>query len=193
MYLIAGLGNPGKDYDGTRHNAGFEVLDLIIDKHNIDGPTSKFQALLGRGVIDGNKVIAAKPMTYMNLSGDAIRKIVEYYDIDRESELIVINDDIDLPVGVIRIRRSGSAGGHNGLKSIIKNLGTQNFIRVRVGVGDSSDHAELIKHVLGKIKGDEKELYEQAKKNAAEAVELIINSGVDAAMNKFNTHGGSDV
>ena len=136
MYIIAGLGNPDRQYEGTRHNAGFDVIDRIADKYNIAVDTKKHRALIGKGVIEGRKVILAKPQTYMNLSGESIRSMADYYKIDPEHELVVIYDDINLEPGQLRIREKGSAGGHNGIKNIIACLGTQVFPRIRVGVGE---------------------------------------------------------
>lgn len=134
MYIIAGLGNPGKEYENTRHNIGFDVIDRLAEEENIAVMESKHKALIGKGYVAGQKVILAKPQTFMNLSGESIREIVDYYKVDDTTELIVISDDISLDVGQIRIRKKGSAGGHNGLKNIIKMLGHDTFIRVRMGV-----------------------------------------------------------
>ena len=186
MYLIAGLGNPGKQYEKTRHNMGFDTIDELIDRHNIPGSGIQHKAMYGKGVIGGQKVILAKPLTYMNLSGDSISEIVNYYKIDPETELIVIYDDIDLDPGQIRIRKKGSAGGHNGMKSIIARTGTQNFYRIKVGVGAKPAGWDLAAHVLGRFSSEEREEVDQAIKEAADAVELILTEGIDAAMNKFN-------
>ena len=137
-YIIAGLGNPGRKYDGSRHNAGFDVIDELVDRFRISGPIRFGRSMIGKGVIGGKKVILVKPLTYMNLSGEAVREIVSYYKIDPADHLIVISDDIDLPVGHLRIRKKGSAGGHNGLKNIILHLGDDEFTRIRIGVGGSS-------------------------------------------------------
>ena len=187
MFLIAGLGNPGREYNRTRHNVGFEALDELITAYRIDGPQSKFRAMLGKGYIGAEKVIAVKPMTYMNLSGEAVRAVVDFYKIDPETELIVISDDVDLPPGTIRIRKSGSAGGHNGLKSIIQHLGTDRFIRIRIGVGGKKDGWDLADHVLGKVPEEERAVIDEALKKAAEAAACIVTDGVDIAMNRFNT------
>ena len=187
MYLIVGLGNPGREYNKTRHNVGFETLDHLIDQYRIDGPQSKFKALIGKGYIGAEKVLVAKPMTYMNLSGEAVRAIVDYFKIDPESELIVINDDIDLPTGHLRIRKNGSAGGHNGLKSIIQHLGTEQFIRIRIGVGAKQDGRNLVNHVLGKFPEEDRKVIDEALAKAAEAAACIVTDGVDIAMNRYNT------
>ena len=136
MFIIAGLGNPGKDYKNTRHNIGFDVIDLIAERHNISVIEKKHKAIIGKGVIDGYKVILVKPQTYMNLSGESLREIIDYYKVDPQSELIVISDDISLNPGNIRIRKKGSAGGHNGLKNIIAHLGHDSFHRIKMGVGE---------------------------------------------------------
>ena len=185
IFLVAGLGNPGKKYEGTRHNVGFDALDVFIDECAVGKPSKKFNALIGSTVIGNKKVFAAKPLTYMNRSGDAIRKIVEYYGIDVKSKLIVISDEINLPPGKIRIRKKGSAGGHNGLKSIIENLGTDEFIRIRIGVGDSGG-SDLVGHVLGSFSKADRELVREAEQKAADAVKCIIENGPDQAMNLYN-------
>ena len=149
MYLIAGLGNPEKKYNGTRHNVGFGVIDVLSEKYDIDLTEAKFKGLYGKGRIAGERVILLKPLTYMNLSGESIRPLADYFKIDTESELIVISDDIELDPGVIRIRPGGSAGGHNGLKNIIAQLGHSNFARVRVGVGKKPPRIDLVDWVLG--------------------------------------------
>ena len=136
MYIIAGLGNPGKQYAQTRHNVGFDTIDILADKYNISVDTKKHKALCGKGMIEGQKVVLAKPQTFMNLSGESVRELVDFYKIDPEEELIVIYDDISLEPGQLRIRPKGSAGGHNGIKNIIAHLGTQVFKRVKVGVGE---------------------------------------------------------
>ena len=136
MFLIAGLGNPTSEYAGTRHNVGFDVIDAIADKYNISVTERKNRAFCGKGMIAGQKVILAKPQTYMNLSGESIRGLVDYYKLDAQTELLIIFDDVSLDVGQLRIRKKGSAGGHNGIKNIIQHLGTSDFHRVKVGVGE---------------------------------------------------------
>ena len=187
MYLIVGLGNPGREYHRTRHNVGFEALDELITAYRISGPLSKFKAMIGKGMIGAEKVIAAKPMTYMNLSGEAVRAIVDFYKIDPETELIVISDDVDLEPGRLRIRKSGSAGGHNGLKSIIQHLGTEKFLRIRIGVGGKKAGWDLADHVLGKFPEEERPLVDEALKKAAEAAACVVTDGPDIAMNRYNT------
>jgi len=186
MYIIVGLGNPGPDYRNTRHNMGFDAVEILADRFNIPTDFVKHKAMCGKGIIDGNKVILAKPTTYMNLSGESVRALVDYYKIDVSSELIVIYDDIDLDPGVLRIRKSGSAGGHNGMKNIIQHLGTNEFTRVRVGVGAKPKGYDLADYVLGHFTKDEREVIDKSLKNAAESVCLIINEGADKAMNKYN-------
>lgn len=185
MYVIAGLGNPGREYEGTRHNVGFMTLDALADKYNIDVREKAFKGLIGKGVIEGNKVILVKPQTYMNLSGECIRQVMDYYKVD-PSEFIVIYDDISLVPGGIRIRKKGSAGGHNGIKNIIAHLGTQEFPRVRIGVGEKPARMDLADYVLGHFQGDEKKLMEEAYDRAAAAVVEILTDGPDKAMNDFN-------
>lgn len=190
-YLIVGLGNPGRQYDGSRHNTGFEVADILIDRWHIDGPTRFKKSLVGKGKIGSDpgeaKVIIMKPMTYMNLSGEAVREGVDYWKIDPATHLIVISDDIDLEPGHLRIREKGSAGGHNGLKNIVQHLGNGDFIRVRVGVGAKPNpQYDLADHVLGHPTGEDKEKLDGAKERAADAVEAIITEGIDRAMNRFN-------
>ena len=151
MFVIAGLGNPDEKYQGTRHNVGFDVVDRLAEKYQIAVDTKKHRALIGKGVVEGQKVILVKPQTYMNLSGESLRSLVEYYKIDPEKELLVIYDDISLEVGQLRIRRKGSAGGHNGIKNIIANLGTSVFPRIKVGVGEKPKGYDLADYVLGKF------------------------------------------
>ena len=186
MYLIAGLGNPGKQYERTRHNMGFDTVDELVDRHRIPGSGIQHKAMYGKGMIAGEKVILAKPLTYMNLSGDSVREFINYYKIDPETELIVIYDDIDLEPGQIRIRKKGSAGGHNGMKSIIAQLGTQNFYRIKVGVGAKPAGWDLADYVLGRFSTQEREEVDKAIGEAADAVEVILCEGIDAAMNKYN-------
>ena len=188
MFIIVGLGNPSKEYEGTRHNAGFEVIDRISDKYNISVDTKKHRALIGKGIIEGQKVILAKPQTFMNLSGESVRSLLDYYKVDEEQELIVIYDDISLEPGQLRIRLKGSAGGHNGIKNIIAHLGTQEFPRIKVGVGAKPPKMDLADYVLSRFSKEDREKMEQAFKDAAEAVEVMIAEGPDAAMNQFNGH-----
>ncbi len=187
LYIIAGLGNPGRQYEGTRHNVGFAVIDELADAYDINNPSRFGKSLAAKGRIEGIPVLLMKPLTYMNLSGEAVREAVDYYKVDPETHLIVISDDIDQPVGQLRVRGKGSAGGHNGLKNIIQHLGTDAFARVRVGVGAKpSPDANLADHVLGHFQGEDKENIAIAEKKAADAVKTLMTDGVDAAMNRFN-------
>lgn len=186
MFIIAGLGNPTREYEGTRHNVGFDVIDRLAARYNIDVDVKKHRALIGKGMIAGQKVILAKPQTYMNLSGESIRSILDYYKVDPETELIVIYDDISLEPGKIRIRKKGSAGGHNGIKNIIAQLGTQNFQRIKVGVGEKPKGWDLADYVLGHFSKEDRGLVDDALKRAAGAVELMVQGEVDQAMNQFN-------
>ena len=189
MYLIVGLGNPGNQYYNTRHNAGFAALDHLSDQYNIALTEIKHKAVYGRGIIDGQKVILAKPMTFMNLSGEAVRGLVDYYKIDVEDELIIIYDDIALPPGQLRVRKKGSAGGHNGIKNIIANLQTQDFHRVRIGVGEKPSGYDLADYVLGHFNDEEKTVMNRGYEQAADAARMIMDQGADAAMNAFNGKG----
>lgn len=187
MYLIAGLGNPGKQYENTRHNAGFMALDALADQLGTSIEEKKHKALCGKGLIGGEKVILLKPQTFMNLSGESIRAAADFYKVDPD-HIIVIYDDISLEPGQLRIRKKGSAGGHNGIKSIIAHLGTQEFPRIKVGVGDKPPRMDLADYVLSRFSKEDREKMEQAFKDAAEAVEVMIAEGPDAAMNQFNGH-----
>ena len=186
MFIIVGLGNPTKEYEGTRHNVGFAVIDAIADKYNISVTERKNRAFCGKGIVAGQKVLLAKPQTYMNLSGESVRGRLDYFKIDEETELIVIYDDISLDVGQLRIRKKGSAGGHNGIKNIITHLGTNVFQRIKVGVGEKPKEYDLADYVLGHFSKAEKELMEDGYKRAIEAVEMILQGEIDAAMNQFN-------
>lgn len=186
MFIIAGLGNPDRQYEGTRHNAGFDVIDRIADKYNIAVDTKKHRALVGKGIIEGQKVILAKPQTYMNLSGESVRSMADYYKVEPEHELLVIYDDINLDPGQIRVREKGSAGGHNGMKNIISCLGTQVFPRIRVGVGGKPSGCDLADYVLGHFSKAEKKLMEEGFCNAAEAVSMIIAGRTGDAMSMYN-------
>ena len=186
MFIIAGLGNPDRQYEGTRHNAGFDVIDRIAEKYNIAVDTKKHRAYIGKGIIEGQKVILAKPQTYMNLSGESIRSLVDYYKVDEENELLVIYDDISLDVGQLRIRAKGSAGGHNGIKNIIAHLGTQIFPRIKVGVGEKPKGYDLADYVLGHFSKAERELMDEGYDNAVRAAELIVSGRLNEAMNEFN-------
>ena len=186
MFIIVGLGNPTKEYSGTRHNVGFDVIDAIAEKYNISVAERKHRAFCGSGVIAGKKVILVKPQTYMNLSGESVRGFVDFYKLDAESEILVVYDDVSLDVGQLRIRKKGSAGGHNGIKNLIQHLGTNVFLRIKVGVGEKPKEYDLADYVLGHFSKAEKEVMEESYKNVAEAVELILQDEIDTAMNRFN-------
>ena len=186
MFLIVGLGNPGKQYEHTRHNVGFDVMDAIAEKYNISITEKKHKALCGKGVIGGTKVVLAKPQTYMNLSGESIAELLNYYKMDPEEEMIVIYDDISLAPGNLRIRKKGSAGGHNGIKSIIAHTGTDKFKRIRIGIGEKPDKMDLADYVLGHFSAADRKLVDDGIKNASEAINIIIEKDINAAMNKFN-------
>lgn len=187
MYIIAGLGNPTKQYENTRHNIGFMAIDALADKYDINMIECKHKSLIGKGMINGTKVILVKPLTYMNLSGEAIRAVSEYYKIDETEELLVIYDDISLDLGQIRIRKKGSAGGHNGLKSIIVNLGHDTFRRIKIGVGGKPEGYDLADYVLGHFNGEEIAVMKDSLERTQRAVNLILEGKVDAAMNEYNT------
>ena len=187
MYIIVGLGNPTKEYEGTRHNVGFEVIDKMAYKYNINVTDRQSRAFCGKGIIAGQKVMLVKPQTYMNLSGESVRGLLDYYKIDEESELIVIYDDISLDVGQIRIRKKGSAGGHNGIKNIIQHLGGSNvFQRIKVGVGEKPKEYDLADYVLGHFSKEDKVKMEDGYKAAMDSIEMILMGDIDAAMNQYN-------
>ena len=185
MILIAGLGNPTARYKGTRHNMGFEVIDRLARDAGIAVETKKFKALCGTGAIAGHKVILVKPQTFMNLSGESLRQVMDFYRIAPE-EMIVICDDINLPPGQLRIRKNGSAGGHNGLKNIILHCGSQDFPRVRVGVGEKPQEMDLADYVLSHISDADKKAVEEGLDDAAAAVKLMLAENIEAAMNLYN-------
>lgn len=186
MYIIAGLGNPGRDYVGTRHNIGFDAADAIAAKYDIKFSKNKFKAVFGEGIIGGEKVILAKPQTFMNLSGESIRELRDWYKIP-DSNIIIIYDDISLPLGKLRLRGKGSAGGHNGMKSIIYQLQTDVFPRLKIGVGAPSDiDYDLADYVLGKFSKDEVEILVPSVIKVCDAVKSIILNGVEKTMSKFN-------
>ena len=187
MYIIAGLGNPTREYEKTRHNVGFEVIDVLADMLGTTVEEKKFKGLYGRGIIGGEKVLLLKPQTFMNLSGESIRAASDFYKVDSE-HIIIIYDDISLDVGQLRIRKKGSAGGHNGIKNIIAHLGTQEFPRIKVGVGDKPKKMDLADYVLSRFSKEDRAAMEDAFKEAAKAVEVMITEGMDIAMNQFNGH-----
>ena len=186
MYIIAGLGNPTQQYDHTRHNIGFDTITYLADRYHITMNTKKFQAICGTGVIEGQKVLLLKPQTYMNLSGNSIGEAVNFYKLDPATEVIVIYDDIALEPGYIRVRKKGSAGGHNGIKNIIAHLGTQEFQRIRVGVGEKPKDYDLAAYVLGHFAAEDRKKVEEAIAQAADAVELMVQDRADEAMNLYN-------
>lgn len=185
MKIVVGLGNPEAKYDGTRHNVGFAILDKIAAEYKISVDTKKHQGLIGKGVIGGEKVVLVKPLTYMNLSGNCVREVADYYKVEPE-DVLVIFDDISLPPGQIRIRPKGSAGGHNGIKSIIACLGSDHFPRIKCGVGDKPAGSDLVNWVLGHFSKEDMPALEDAMKRSVMACECILNDGVDQAMNRFN-------
>lgn len=187
MYIIVGLGNPDRQYQNTRHNIGFDVIDVIAYKNNITVKERKHKALIGKGFVGGQKVVLVKPQTYMNLSGESVREVIDFYKADEKSELIVISDDISLDVGQIRIRKKGSAGGHNGLKNIILHLGHDEFQRIKMGVGQKPEGYDLVDYVLGHFPKEEREIMDESAKRAADAIEVMIVDGADAAMNLYNS------
>ncbi len=186
MYIIAGLGNPSSRYEGTRHNVGFDVIDVLAEQYNITVDMGKCRAYTGKGMIEGQKVILVKPQTYMNLSGESLRGIVDYYKINPEEQLLVIYDDISLNPGQIRVRKKGSAGGHNGIKNIIVNLGTDVFPRIKVGIGEKPKHYDLADYVLSRFSKGERALVEEAYEDAVRAAVKILNGEIDSAMNAYN-------
>ncbi len=186
MYVIAGLGNPDKKYEKTRHNVGFDVIDRLAEEHHISMNEHRHRAICGSGYIAGKKVLLVKPQTYMNLSGESIQAILQFYKLDAESELLVIYDDINLSPGRIRVRAKGSAGGHNGIKNIIARTGTEKFPRIRIGVGEKPDGWDLADYVLGHFSREERALIEDAYVDACKAAELILSDDLDGAMNRFN-------
>lgn len=184
-YVIVGLGNPGKEYETTRHNMGFRALDVLASDAGIDVRRAKFHSLIGQGKISGKKVILVKPQTYMNNSGIAVREAAMYYDVP-SCNVIVIYDDIDLPVASIRIRKSGGAGTHNGMKSVVQQLGVKDFARIRIGVGAAEGDEDLIDRVIGKVPKSEQEVLDKAASEAAKAAYDIVALGIDNAMNRHN-------
>ena len=183
MFLIVGLGNPGREYNNTRHNIGFDSIDVIADKYNIEVSRIKFKGVYGEGFVNGEKVILLKPTTYMNLSGESVREVMDFYKLSEE-DILIIYDDVSLDVGRIRIREKGSAGGHNGIKSIIANIGTDVFSRIKVGVG--KPQGDLVKHVLGTFSKEDREDLNKVLEAVAMASETIIKGDAKEAMNKYN-------
>lgn len=186
MYIIIGLGNPSDKYNGTRHNIGFDTIDRLAQEYGISLNTYKHKALCGKGNIAGSVVILAKPLTYMNLSGESVRELVNFYKADIEQEIIVVYDDISLETGQLRIKSKGSAGGHNGIKNIIAQTGTQNFYRIKIGVGPKPAQMELVNYVLGRFDPVDRVKAEEGKMEAVKAATMIIAEGIDKTMNVFN-------
>ncbi|MCU9615286.1 aminoacyl-tRNA hydrolase [Caldibacillus lycopersici] len=185
MKLIVGLGNPGKQYEDTRHNIGFKVIDEISSRLNIRLDEMKFNGIFGKGTINGEKVILLKPLTFMNLSGESVAPLMRYYDIPVEN-LLVIYDELDLPVGKIRLRYKGSAGGHNGIKSIIAHVGTQEFNRIRIGIDRPEQGYPIPNYVLGKFSKEEQEVLKDSIAKSAQACEMWIEKPFQEVMNKYN-------
>lgn len=186
MYIIAGLGNPTKQYEHTRHNVGFDVITKMSEKYQIPLKEKKHKARYGSGYIAGQKVLLVQPQTYMNLSGECIAELLNFYKLDPETELLVIYDDISLEPGRIRVRAKGSAGGHNGIKNIIAMTGTQQFARIKVGVGEKPAGWDLADYVLGRFSKEERVLVEEAFDDAITATEAFLMDDLAAAMNQFN-------
>ncbi len=186
MFLIVGLGNPDRRYEKTRHNIGFDVIDALAEKYHINVKEKKHRALCGSGVIDGVKVLLVKPQTYMNLSGESVAQILDFYKLDPETRLLVVFDDISLMPGNIRIRKKGSAGGHNGIKNIIAMIGTQDFMRIKVGVGEKPEGWDLADYVLSRFSEEERRLVNDAVMDAVDAAVMILQGQADAAMNNYN-------
>ena len=186
MYIIAGLGNPGSRYEKTRHNCGFEAIDLLAERCGISLKDRKFKSLCGNGVIDGQKVLLMKPLTYMNLSGEAVQAAAAFYKIDPAKELIVLYDDISLEPGQLRVRAKGSAGGHNGIRSIIRMLGTEQFLRVKIGTGAKPADMDLADYVLGRIPLSERADMAAAFDRASKAAGDLVTEPLDRVMNEYN-------
>lgn len=185
MYLIVGLGNPEEEYSKTRHNMGFNTLNKIAQKYNMQLNKNKFQGLYDSGIIEGKKVILIKPQTYMNLSGNSVKEIADFYKIEKEN-ILVVYDDMDIEPGTIKIRKKGSAGGHNGMKSIIQMIGTEEFPRIRIGIGRPKHSGDEINYVIGTIPEEENRILEKGVEKAKDAAIEILKNGIDIAMNKFN-------
>ncbi|WP_070001081.1 aminoacyl-tRNA hydrolase [Cellulosilyticum sp. I15G10I2] len=185
MKLIVGLGNPGMEYAVTRHNIGFQAIDTLAEVYNISVQRNKFKALIGEGTIKGERMILMKPQTYMNLSGEAIRQCMDWNKLTKD-DIIVIYDDVSLEVAQLRIRKTGSAGGHNGIKSIINHLGSQDFARIKVGVGQKPPGWDLANYVLGRFTEEEMKAMGPKLKDIVKAVEVMLESGIDQAMNQYN-------
>lgn len=184
MKIIVGLGNPGNQYISTRHNVGFEAIDYIADEYGICLNEKKFKAIYGKGIINNERVILVKPQTYMNLSGESLRMILDFYKVETK-DIIIVFDDISLNLGQLRIRLKGSAGGHNGIKSIISAIGTNEFARIKIGIGENRTYHDLADYVLGKFSDEEKNIMDMAYKAVSKAVYKMIDD-VNSAMNIYN-------
>ena len=185
MYLIVGLGNPEEEYARTRHNMGFDTINKISQNNNIELNKKKFNSIYGMGEIEGEKVLLLKPQTFMNLSGQAVRDFMNFYKI-KENQLIVIYDDLDIEPGIVKIRKKGGPGTHNGMKSVVHEIQTENFYRIRVGIGNPKYKGDLLNYILTRIPDEEYKVLQEATQKAAEAVVEILKNGIDIAMNKFN-------
>lgn len=186
MIIIAGLGNPTDKYRGTRHNIGFDVIDRLADKYNISMDTYKYKAMCGKGSIGGEKILLMKPQTFMNNSGESVREALNFFKEDAEENLIIIYDDITLEEGRLRIRAKGSAGGHNGIKSIIAHTGTEKFKRIRVGIGEKPEYMDLADYVLGRFSPEARKLVDEGINKAADALAIMIEYDINKAMNEYN-------
>ena len=185
MYLIVGLGNPEEEYANTRHNMGFDTINEISKRNEIQVTKKKFDAFYGNGFINQEKVVLVKPQTYMNLSGQAVKQFMDFYKLEKEN-LIIIYDDMDIDPSVIKIRKKGGSGGHNGMKSIIQHIGTEEFTRIRIGIGRPKEEFDKINYVIGSVNKEQHNILQKGVSLASEAVENIVKNGVDKAMNKFN-------
>lgn len=185
MFLIVGLGNPGTEYAATRHNIGFDMVTYLSDKYGIALRSKEGKAIVGKGVIERQKVMLVQPQTYMNLSGESVRALMDYYKLTTD-EIVIIYDDISMPVGQVRIRPKGSAGGHNGIKSIIAHLGTQEFPRIKIGVGEKPENGDLVKHVLGRFSKEDDAKIRGVFALAEEGLLAILQEDVKTAMNAVN-------
>ena len=185
MYIIVGLGNPENEYANTRHNMGFDTINKIAKKYNMEFSKTNFKGIYGTGIIEGEKVILLKPQTFMNLSGESIKEIIDFYKLNTDN-LIIIYDDIDIEPGIIKLRKTGGPGTHNGMKSVIKEIGTEKFPRVRVGIGKPEHKGDLINYVIGKISEENRIILDKSTDLARDAVIEIIKNGMDKAMNLFN-------
>ena len=185
MFLIAGLGNPEEDYSNTRHNMGFDTINKLAKQYKIEVNKNKFKGLYGIGNIENQKVVLLKPQTFMNLSGESIKEAIDFYKIQKEN-IIIIYDDMDVKPGTIKIRKIGGPGSHNGMKSVVEELQSTDFARIRVGIGQPEFKSDMINYVIGKVSQEEQEILQQGVEKAAKAVEEILKNGIDIAMNKFN-------